>query len=374
MSLTLVPFHLRRSRTVEILVASLVLAACSSSQPGPGVTATDAGQVASYSGSFNVTLWGFLDLPTENSSAQKPKYVYVAGQVYDGPYPQTLVDTPLPLPDDATPGCAVYRSLPPHCHDIGGCGADSTNLACAASADTKPCVCAAENTCQPYPKAVDVGQVTMAGIADSTGATSFTLANVSNNYQVPNNVTLTYPGFSEGAELTLSATGGDAAPFRTSAKGVAPLLMNAPTNGYILTRNASSADPTAYEPLTLQWEPPADASNTTFEVEIDLSRHGGTVGYLACAVPDTGSLTISSGLVSQLVQLGSVAGFAELAVARVTSASTQLPDDGGEIEFEVASEDEYVISVQGYTSCLQDSDCSGGQKCDRSVKLCGTSP
>jgi hypothetical protein len=372
---TAMPFNIGLSQAAQILTLMGLLAGCSSNSPSDShvnTPALDAGPSASYSGAFNVTLWGFLDLPPGESgtSAQKPKYVYAAGQVYDGSYPETLVASALPLPDDATPGCAVYSTAPADCSAIGGCGTHSANAECAASAKTNPCVCAAENTCQAYPHAVDAGQVSITGIANTTGATSFSLANLANYYQIPNGVTLDYPGFAEGDELTLSASGGTVPPFQVSANGVAPLTMAVPVGGYMLTRSANGSDTTQYEPLKLEWAPPANNSNTMFEVEIDISRHAGTVGYLGCTVEDTGSLTISAGLVTQLVQLGNVGGYAELAVGRVTSEALQLPDGRGEIEFEVSSEDEYVISVQGYTSCSQDADCTDGLKCDRTIKLC----
>jgi len=355
------------------VIASLLSTSCSSNAVNPADSTAapkaDAGP-AHYFGTFRVALWGFLDGAVMGTGrpSEKPENVYVDGQIYDGPYPDRLLETQLPLPADATPGCAVYRLSPPSCEGINGCGPDSKNTECAANAFTRPCVCAAENDCRPYPTAANAGELTVTGIADTTGNRSWTLANVSNTYRLPDSLQLEYPGFAEGDTLTLSATGHDTPPFSVSAAGVAPLVMA--RDSYTLVHDPSASDPATYAAFDIEWTPPSIAGHTKISVEIDLSRHAGTIGYLGCEVEDTGSLTLSAGLVSQLVAMGSIGGFAELSIERATSSATSLGEQG-EVDFEVTSANEYVVAVEGYTSCMQDSDCPSGLVCDRSIKLCG---
>ena len=354
-------------------LAILLSFGCSTSAPPKGTGSTtptvDAGPLQ-YAGSFKVALWGFLDGAVMGTGrpSETPEHVYVDGQVYDGPYPERLIETQLPLPLDATPGCAVHSLAPPSCVGINGCGADSDDLDCATAAFTNPCVCAEQDHCEPYPTALNAGEVTVAGVSDIAGNRTWSLANTANTYGVPESLVLAYPGFSEGDTLTLSAAGKDCPPFFISAPGVSPLIMSRDT--YSLVRDMSSNDPYVYAALDISWAPPTIAGNTRIFVEIDISRHAGTIGYLGCDVQDTGSLSISSGLVSQLVELGNIGGYAELAIARVTSASIPLGLAGGQLDFEVSSANEYVIGIEGYTSCMQDSDCQMGQLCNRSIKLC----
>jgi hypothetical protein len=141
-------------------------------------------------------------------------------------------------------------------------------------------------------------------------------------------------------------------------------------DSYTLVHDRSASDPASYAAFDIEWTPPSIAGNTKISVEIDLSRHAGTIGYLGCEVEDTGSLTLSAGLVSQLVAMGSIGGFAELTIERATSSATPLGEQG-EVDLEVTSANEYVVAVEGYTSCMQDSDCPSGRVCDRSIKLCG---
>ena len=313
---------------------------------------------------------GFLDYDGSTAGdagpAATPSDVYVVGQIYDGPYPEPLVSTELPTPSDATAGCAVYSVAAPSCMDIGGCGASSRNAACAALASSNPCVCVATDTCLPNPTQVSAGTVSVSGIADTSGARAFQMVNLSNSYQVPAAVNLAYPGFAEGDTITISATGGDCAPFDVIAKGIAPLKVTNET--YDLLKDTSSTDGTKYQPLTINWTQPALVNNASIHVEIDISHHAGTVGYLACEVDDTGSLTISSGLVSQLVALGNIGGFPELTVTRASLGSTELAQ--GEVDLTIQSVIEPTLTIEGYTSCLADTDCPVGQVCNRGIKLC----
>ena len=359
------------------LVNYWALAGCSSSSPkatatidngstGGASSCSDASATQVPFGDFTINL-----VPASQGargSGENPAYVDIVGQIYDGPSPEPFIETMLPAPPDATPGCAVYAESTPSCANIGGCGIGSSDAACAGTA----CICVATDTCQAYPIKKNAGTVTVSGIAETSGAKAFQLVNVSNSYQEPD--TLAYPGFAEGDTITISSACGDYAPFEISAKGVSPLKL---TNGppFTLLRDSASADPTQYQAFTITWDPPGSAGDggahvdTRIQVVIDLAHHAGSVGHLACDVEDNGSLTISAGQISQLSGLGNIAGYPELDVIR--STSTTLETARGEVNLAIESS---IIApdlrIDGYISCTLASDCPSGQMCNSAKKLC----
>ncbi|MGC4090057.1 MAG: metallophosphoesterase [Polyangiaceae bacterium] len=331
-------------QVVLVLSACWLIAGCSNEPAKPSVEAC--------SGAFSVELRSFLDGPTTTGGPQEiPSYLYVSGQVYDGPYPGSFVETALPAPDDATPGCAVYSVAAPNCANIGGCGPLSQDSECAAAAGSaNPCVCVDTDTCQRFPKLVSVGNVTVSGVADTLGNTTHRLKNLSNSYQIPDGTKLGYPGFAEGDRIALSATGGTCPAFELESQGVAPLSFT--SEAYSLARIPDSNDPTQYGAFQIEWDPPHTALDSRMNFEMDISHHGGTVGFLGCDVEDNGSLTISAGLVSQLIALGGIGGYPELVVERTIS---EIGGDGrgrgrtgGDVGQGVRNEDRglYVVPIR----------------------------
>jgi len=313
---------------ITALVSHWVLAGCSTSSPKPTTTTTDAsgtgGSSACSGGSAELPPFGDFTVSLvpasqgARGSGENPAYTDIVGLIYDGPTPEPVIETKLPAPSDATPGCAVFSEAPANCANIGGCGIGSSIASCAAAAPTgvNTCVCVALDTCQAYPTNKNAGAVTVSGITDTSGETTFQLVNNSNAYQLPATTTIPYPGFAEGDNITLSAGCGDYAPFEISAKGVAPLHL---TNGppFNIAKAPSSADAGAdsgantypFQAFTITWDPPGPASTSRIQLQMDLTHHAGSIGHLACDVDDTGSLTVSSGLVSQLIGLGHIAGY-----------------------------------------------------------------
>lgn len=317
-------------------------------------------------GTFTVSL-----VPAEAwQGSPNPAYTQIEGEVDDGPFPAAFLETELQAPADATPGCAVYSVVAPNCDNIGGCQASSSNPVCAAAyaSGVNSCICVADGLCEPYPSKKSIGTVTVHGIATATGATTFDLENTENSYKVGSNTTLAYPGFAENDPITISATGGEFPGFEVSAHGVGTLaLLNAP---FRLLREPGSTDPTRYQSLTVNWSPPGPNSTASVELEMNISRHAGTVGFLICEVEDTGSLTISGSLISQLASLGNIAGFPEMVVTRKTSESVDTAR--GRVELVVQASVERFVIIEGYTSCLRDTDCPAGQMCNTAKKLCQT--
>jgi len=353
---------------VLAFVAAGAITGCSTSEP---VTTPKSVSSDTELGGFTVALQGFRDAKgsdIEDPTGADPAYTNVVGQVYDGSYPELFVETELANPPDATEGCAVYAVVPPDCTSIGGCGAASRDKSCADAAanGTMTCVCVAEDLCEAYPVKKNLGKVTVRGIADTSGVTAFELKNLSNSYQIPPTTKLAYPGFAEGGEIEFAASGGDYEAFEVSAPGIAPLkLTNKPFN---LAKDVSNPEPTAYQALTVTWTPPAPGSTSSILLEIDISRHTGTVGVLACDLDDDGEVTLSGSLISQLVGLGNVGGYPELTMSRWTTGATSIAE--GVVRVQVESNVEPGLTMDGYTSCLSDADCPVIQVCNRDNKLC----
>jgi hypothetical protein len=318
------------------------------SSAGTGIAGTSGagGGTAGSTGSQPVV--GVFDVKLSAATATTSAYTDILGLVKDGPTPPNSIYVPLAAAANPTPGCTVYSVSYPACVDIGGCGTNA--------------ICVATNQCQSYPNSKNVGTVTVTGIATSTSATSFTLTNISNNYQVPGSITLQYPGFAEGDPIKFSATGGDYAAFEVSTTGIAPLVLtNSP---YTLARDTSSTDTTRYKALTFTWGAPGAASHAAIHAEIYLTKHAGNLGYIVCDVADTGSLTISADVISQLVGLG-VGGFPTLEVTRIASGSAPIAP--GLVEAHVTSLVTSVLNMEGYTWCNSNKDCAASEVCCNST-------
>jgi len=246
-------------------------------------------------------------------------------------------------------GCTLYKLKAPSC-------ANANN---GNDCDTSSEVCTATDTCTKLPKNKNVGAVTVAGVATSAGAASFDLMNVSNSYNTPGDVTLNYPGVTEGGAIKVTAAGADYPAFELSAKGISQLQLG-----------ASSYQISASSPLTVTWTAPGASSDARIQATVNLSHHGGSKGYIACDVADNGSLTISAAQIGGLINMG-VAGYPTLTVIRrATGTATITP---GQVVLSVEASVSPAFSVQGYTSCLGDetvSPCGAGQTCNTDLKLC----
>jgi hypothetical protein len=250
------------------------------------------------------------------------------GQLYDGPTPSTVVWELAAEAGD----CRLLTPRVPFCSRP--CGGDAA--------------CVEDDTCQAYPSPVSAGDVLVTGVGTTSGATSFTMAPIANNYQPPAGTTLAYPAFAEGDEIALEAAGDELGAFALSAPGVAQLQL--------------AADELALDPaadLVLEWTPPA-GSASAIAVKLDISHHGGTKGILECEADDTGSLAIPASLVAGLIELG-VAGFPSIVVSRRSTGSTVTAL--GRIDLVVSSQVTRPVLVDGVVSCSEDAQCPDGQTC-----------
>ncbi len=262
-------------------------------------------------------------------------YTSIFGTVYSHPYPSDVIETEVLAGTD----CTVYAFSRHTC----------TNPTCTTSQ-----ACVDTNVCADIPALVSVGDVTLSGIGDS----EFRLSAINNNYQFAGEIA--FPGFSETDTITLSASGDFYPAFEISATGIAPLELAA--TSYMLIDGS---------PLELSWTRGA-SSDTRISIVLNISKHGGSAGYLACEVADTGSLTIPAEQISALIGLG-VAGFPQLTVKRFHRGQETVST--GEILLDIAALSSPELSVEGYCSCFDSSDCgscsdSTKTTCDTVRKLC----
>jgi len=212
-------------------------------------------------------------------------------------------------------------------------------------------VCVEDGVCEPDARAQSVGTVTLCGVEGAEGATLEPLAPI-NRYQVVG--ALPYPAFEEGRPVTVDAAGGEAGPFVLSTAGIAPLVVDADAEVAVV----------AGEPLPLRWDAGSEPS-ARIHVEVDISHHGGLRGAIRCETDDDGELDIGAALVMGLVDLG-VSGFPVVDMSRRTMDSTPL--GGHRVDLIVTAAVQVPLAIPGLTSCVDDSGCPGGQRCQDDMR------
>jgi hypothetical protein len=236
----------------------------------------------------------------------------------------------------AAQGCELRIPVAPFC-----------DPSCGTSA-----VCTQEEGCVAYPKAQDLGAVTLIGLHEN----ALELKPVSATYQLPPEIELPHPPTDEGAVIRLQSGGGAYDPFTIAAAGIAPLELLGPE---LIPLDGAA-------PLTLQWQPPADPGASRIHVKVDISHHGGLKGVIQCDVEDDGESELEASLIEQLIDLGT-AGFPTINVTRIATGGTSL--EPGSVLLTVISRVELPLEVPGVVSCNEDDECSSGQVCANS-RIC----
>jgi hypothetical protein len=345
-----------RAAPVITLATSIVLAglvACSSDDKGSGAPSA-AGSNAAGSGAAVGGASGGSSTPVGGGSAKGPSgsftialnpavedapaYTSMFGKVYDGPYPTDVIETVIASDDT----CKVYKYSLQACYDPS-CTGEQT--------------CVSENVCEAKPSPVSVGDVSVTGL----GPSSLKLSVTNLNYQYP--LELPYPGVAEGEPVTLSGSGGAFSAFTISAQGVAPIATS--ESSYLVVDD---------QPLTLKWTPGASGVDAQVKATLNISKHGGSAGYMVCTTTDSGTLTIAADVLKALVGLG-VAGFPELLLTRSTHGEATVA--GGTIALDVEAVAKPPLNIEGYCSCFNDSDCGSCSdkaktSCDSLKRICKT--
>jgi hypothetical protein len=315
------------------------MTACSSG----GSNATDSGAPSTADGDAGGTspskgpVGNFaivLNPAVEDASA----YTSIVGKVYSASYPTEITETVIASDSN----CKVYK------YSVQGC----FEPACTGDE-----VCVAMNVCEARPSLVSVGDVSVDGV----GPSPLKLTVTNYNYQYP--LDLPYPGVTEGQPVTLTGTGGVFSAFTVSAKGVAPLVLS--NSSYLISKN---------QPLTVNWTPGAASVGAEVTVTLNISKHGGSAGYMQCKTTDSGSLTIAADVLQKLVEQG-IAGFPELLVKRSTHGEAIV--NTGKISLDVQAEAKPALNIEGSCSCFDDSDCGSctdktKTSCDSLKRICKT--
>jgi hypothetical protein len=355
----MVPSLLRLSGIFRVLASGVLfgfaLPACSEDSPsdpatsggtggssgGSGGTTTSGGTGGSSAGSSgkgasgDALLGTFTIALNPEVPGMTPAYTTVLGTVYSGAYPTDVIETPVA----SEGGCTTYQF---------------SRHSCTAPTCTGAEKCAGPNDCRATPDLVSVGAVTVSGI----GAGPLNLVETNKKYQYPADIE--YPGFAEGTELSLSAAGSFYPAFTLTTTGVAPVTLNATT-----------FELASEQPLLVEWEP-GDNPDATVSISLNISRHGGSAGYLECKTSDSGSLTIPKDPITRLIQLG-VAGFPQLTLTRSTRGEVSVP--GGKIALQSTATVIPTLTVEGLCSCFDSTDCGSCEDstkttCDSVRKIC----
>lgn len=285
-----------------------------------GVTLGDAGTLV---GTFQVT-----HLAGTDSTAS------FVGRVFDGPTPATLIWTKALEEGD----CALLTPRVPFC---------ATPCGSAAA-------CVADGVCQRYPTTKAAGTLHVTGVRTTSGTTELDVTVVANVYQ-PVGVTLEKPPFQDGAPVVVTASGSTAViPFRLETVGVAPMVLS--TSSVTVERSQA---------LPLTWTPGLATTAARVTVSLDISHHGGTKGEIRCDTADDGSLSISSALITRLLDLG-VAGFPSIVVRRERVGSALVAQ--GRVDLLVASEEERAVTIPGLISCSSNDDCTAPLTCQPDLR------
>ena len=211
--------------------------------------------------------------------------------------------------------------------------------------------CGNAMSCVPAPANQSVGAVSVSGLAVPLTM----MPSAVNSYTNPASPELPHPGFSEGASIVLSATGGAYSPFELEGRGVTELSLE----GEILTVVRGEA-------LTVRWTAPGEANGQLVHLTLEFNRHGGTPSWLECDAPDTGSFDVPAGLLVTLLDL-ELSGWPTLSAVRRTVDSTEL--SAGCVELRVASGVTVDVALPGIISCDTENPCLPPQECQANL-LC----
>ncbi len=316
----------RWSVALRPLFAATVLGCSPASSDG--AAAAGNGSADAAMGDPNL-LVGTFQVRLTGPTAATPGTTSVVGKIYDGASLSEIVWEDASKDGD----CKLLTPRVPFCSTPCGGGA----------------ACVENDTCKPYPIAHSAGLANMTGLEVAGDGLTFTMAPVVNNYQPPAGVTLVYPPFKEGDEVSVSTSGDYYRAFSIKATAIAPLQLT-----------SSDIPLAANLPVKLTWTPPATADASRIRVKLDISHHGGTRGKIECDTADDGSLEVSAGLVSKLLALG-VAGFPTVIVTREAKGSVTIAP--GRVDLLVSSDVERAVSIAGLTSCTEDTQCATGQTC-----------
>lgn len=238
------------------------------------------------------TLVGGFSVLLVDRQESTPEYAAFAGRVRTGVDPLTYLKT-----DTANGSCRL--TVKPMC-----------SPACSA-----PQLCGVGDACAAEPTSVSLGAVGVTGL--SMPITGLGPQNGQYNKDLSAG---TYPPFSPGTPLTLSAEGGSYSPVMLTVSGIEPLEF--PGTGITVNRG---------QPLAFTWTAPAKVTGKILAT-LNIAYHGGGKYQIDCDFDDDGSGEIPAALIDKLLDQGT-AGFPTLALTR-RSVDSAMVASLGCVEFE----------------------------------------
>jgi hypothetical protein len=337
------PVRSGRLLSVAIL-ASLALAACGGgdSDGGSGGSGTGGGGGSGGAGGTVASgPYGLFDIHYITGASAADSYTDVGGVMYDGPPAELVVWDKKKTEGD----CSLYTPRTPFC-----------------SSCTSPTVCVDTEVCRTPPATHDVGKVTLTGLNPPSGANPLELTMVATTTRTTYLCaeTLPMPPCAAGGAIALNAAGkGDYPAFAIQAACIAPLAV---TNTAVQIESGKT--------FTLNWTP-STIAGARLQLTFDLSHHGGSKGKIICDTADSGSLSVSATLMTDLIALG-VTGYPKAYVTRVLTGTTTVGT--GQAQLKVYSDVEFVAQLPGLVSCETNADCTGaGETCQVPGQMCGVS-
>jgi hypothetical protein len=261
------------------------------------------------------------------SVAMEPEYSSFAGAVADGVVPVSVLEQV-----GAEGDCILLRRNNPFCDPL--CLPGQT--------------CDYSGTCIPYPVNHDVGVVAVSGLVQPV-----MVEPVAPTYSYFD-TSLPHPACEPGADIELTAEGGDYVPFVLHGRGVPRVEPTAE----VLSLSTGRA-------VNVEWV--STGSDARLQLVLNVDQHGLAPVRLVCESDDTGSLSISPVLVSQFLAFG-VSGYPSADYYLQTADSVDLAP--GCVEFLVRSHQQTLLDVEGHTPCDAPADCPMGQMCDVMIQTC----
>ena len=259
------------------------------------------------------------------------QFSFVDGVVADGVNPITVLEEVLSEGE-----CKLLQRLNPFCDPP--CAAGET--------------CGNDNNCVTFPSNQDAGVLVFEGLKEPLELEPVAPGN---NYFATG---LPHPAAEPDAEITLTATGGVFGDLALYGVGVHPLDLGEDVQWDV----EEGVD------LQVTWEPPPGEVRSHVFMLVNIDQHGASPLNLVCNVPDTGSASIPSSVMDELLAFG-VSGFPNGQLIRRTVDSVPI-GDGGCVEFVISSPRGPDVRVAGHTPCKSDLDCPTGQTCTLVIETC----
>ena len=254
-------------------------------------------------------------------------YTIAEGSVSDGIVPVTVL-----TPGTAAGDCQLIKRENPYCE--GGSESDET--------------CGLDGICVPYPSSLNIGQVTIAGLARDVVMDPIQPGDKYFDTSLPQ------PAASTGDLLQLRVENSDFGNFDLHGVAVEPLVL--PEETLVLEQGKD---------LTVNWT--ASPGRSRVEVRLSIDQHGASPSTLVCDFEDDGQGLVPAAAIDALVVAG-VTGFPNGSLSRRTLDRAEI--DPGCVDLVTQSRRNPDVRVAGFTPCTDDEDCPEGLTCNQAIEIC----